>query len=101
VDNDQQDNLEFKAIDEEIKEKIGNIDSVAVMQENQILTKSRAVFYIFSKLGGIWYPISFLKYLPKFITDKGYDVIAKYRYSLFGKSETCRLIQTEEKHKFI
>jgi predicted DCC family thiol-disulfide oxidoreductase YuxK len=46
----------------------------------------------------ILYPIIIL---PKFFRDFVYDLIAKNRYKLFGKTDSCRIPTEEEKLKFL
>jgi len=41
------------------------------------------------------------KVFPKFIRDFFYQLIARNRYSFFGKRETCRIATSEEKARFL
>tara|TARA_Y100001936_G_scaffold250657_1_gene304055 strand:+ start:721 stop:1023 length:303 start_codon:yes stop_codon:yes gene_type:complete len=72
-------------------EKIKNVENVVYLRRGQLMVKSDAILAILFDLGGI-YRFSYVLYLiPTFIRNKMYDFIAKNRYSLFGKRETCKL----------
>jgi len=78
-----------------------NIDYIVVQTHESFFKKSKAVFYILSKLGRPYRYIAVLRFFPTFITDWGYDLVAKSRYRIFGKRDSCRLPTAEEKAKFL
>jgi predicted DCC family thiol-disulfide oxidoreductase YuxK len=78
-----------------------DLDSIIVYQNGRKLKKSEAVFQIFKNIGGAWGLLGVLSILPRFITDAGYGLIARYRYKLFGKKETCRLPTPQERKRFL
>lgn len=61
--------------------------------------KSRAIFEITKLMGGKFYLLSFLRFLPLFLTDFFYDQIARNRQKL--ASQKCYLPTDEEKARFI
>lgn len=77
------------------------LDSLVLLEEDQIFYKSTAALKIARKLSGIW-PIFYpLIYLPTWLRDPVYDFIGKNRYRWFGKKNTCRIASPEEKAKFL
>ncbi|MDZ7623278.1 MAG: DCC1-like thiol-disulfide oxidoreductase family protein [Ignavibacteriaceae bacterium] len=48
-----------------------------------------------------WLHLFPLIILPKFFRDFIYDMIAKNRYKLFGKRESCRIPTENDKLKFL
>jgi len=77
-------------------------DSVILWQEGQQLVRSAAVAAILKSLGGPWRSIgAVLELIPTAIADRGYDVIARNRYSWFGKKDRCRLPSPAERHLFL
>src|SRR4051812_45824654 len=44
-----------------------------------LLSKSRAALYILSELGGIWKLARLFYFLPPFVLDPGYDLLARNR----------------------
>ncbi len=83
------------------KEDIENLDSVILFIDEKTYKKSKAVFRVFTELGGGWKTLSVFDFLPLGLKNFGYDLVAKYRYSLFGKREVCRLPTREERTYFL
>ncbi len=77
------------------------IDSIVLYEEGQLYYKSTAILKILRSLGGIWVFVNVFYLIPTFLRDMLYDLIAKYRYRLFGKMETCRMPTAEEQARFI
>jgi len=75
--------------------------SVILIDNDKVYTKTDAVIQIATHLKG--WPRLFmgLKFIPKFIRDFGYDLVAKNRYTLFGKRETCRIPDESIRHRFL
>ena len=75
--------------------------SIILIKEWVVLYKSDAIIEIARQITG--WP-SILKYgflFPKFLRDGIYDLIAKNRYSLFGKKETCMVPTEEDRNRFL
>lgn len=72
-----------------------------VVNRDVVLMRSRAVFFVLSELGGFWSAVACLRHIPQPITDLGYQIVAKIRYRLFGKKESCRLPTPEERTLFL
>ena len=69
------------------KEFLKEMDSVIVIKNEKIFSKSYAAFVVLRELRS---PLRYLFYLvPTFFADFIYDFIAKRRYSWFGKKEEC------------
>ena len=70
--------------------KIENdLSAVVLLFDNKVYYRSNAVIKIFSLLRFPYNLFSFLRILPTTFLDSFYNLIAKNRYSLFGKSKTC------------
>ena len=66
---------------------IESLNTLVVQKGNKVFTKSRGAFIILETLN---HPLRYLKYfLPTFIADIIYKLIAIKRYSWFGKKEEC------------
>ena len=78
-----------------------DIDSIIFYEDGILYYKSTAILKIFQALGGVWKITAIFYLLPKIIRDFLYDLIAKYRYRIFGKMESCRMPQKEERELFI
>ena len=75
--------------------------SVILIDNEIIYTKTDAVIQIATQLSG--WPRLFmgLKFIPKPLRDFAYDLIAKNRYTLFGKRATCRMPEASERNRFL
>jgi predicted DCC family thiol-disulfide oxidoreductase YuxK len=68
----------------------------------RVLQKSDAAIQIGKILGGVSRISAFLtKLFPQPIRDWGYDFIAKIRYRIFGKRDSCRIPSANDRAKFI
>ena len=80
---------------------LANPDTVIYLRNGDLKFKSDAAIHIISDLGGGFSLFKSLIFLPKSLRDSAYNLVARKRYSLFGKNESCRIPKREEKHKFI
>ena len=75
--------------------------SIILIKEEIVLYKSDAIIEIAKQITG-WPSILKYGYLfPKFLRDGIYDLIAKNRYYLFGKKETCSIPSKKDSKRFI
>jgi predicted DCC family thiol-disulfide oxidoreductase YuxK len=66
-----------------------------------LLMKSRAAIFVMRTLGWPWQLAQTLAVVPSSILDKVYDLIARHRYRLFGRYESCPLPRPEYRERFI
>lgn len=78
-----------------------DLDTIVIFYDGKIYTKSDGIILVFQKLGGFFSILVLLKFFPKFLRDSCYSIVAKYRYQIFGKKESCRLPSPEEKALFL
>jgi predicted DCC family thiol-disulfide oxidoreductase YuxK len=76
-------------------------DSFILISNNKIFKKSIAAFEIAKSINGWPKIILPFKLRPTFFTDLIYSFAANNRYRIFGKRETCRIPNDEEKAKFL
>ena len=70
--------------------------------DERLLPRSDAVIFVLKSLGGIWKVLGlFVQLLPRFLRDWGYRVVARNRYRVFGRFETCMLPSARDRSKFI
>lgn len=78
------------------------LNYVIYLRDGQLLKKSQAVVYLLKDMSGVYKVLGIMLHLiPDSVSDFFYDVIAKYRYRLFGKDEVCRLPRPEERPFFL
>ena len=78
-----------------------SMDSIVVIYQEKAYMQSDAAIVIAQQFKGFWRMLGVVKVLPKWLRDKMYVVIAKNRYRLFGKMETCRIPTKEERSRFL
>jgi predicted DCC family thiol-disulfide oxidoreductase YuxK len=66
-----------------------------------LLTKSEAALFVVGKLGRPWRWLALLKILTAWLRDLAYDVVARYRYRIFGRYDRCLLPTPQHKQRFI
>jgi len=67
-----------------------------------VQTRSTAAITIGRELGWFWRTFSNLAALfPGPLRDWGYDLIARHRYRIFGKYDTCPIPRASDRHKFL
>lgn len=71
--------------------------------EGAFLFRSDVVIWIFKTLGGHYQVYALLlKLIPKWIRDRGYDLVAKLRYPIFGKKpDLCPLLPMDIQKRFL
>lgn len=67
----------------------------------RLLSRSDAIFHALMQLDGIWKLISLGRALPRFLRDGVYKLVARNRYRVFGKHESCMLPDPKHRHKFL
>lgn len=76
-------------------------DSIIAVHDGIPLQKSDAALEIARNLGFPWFMFYGFRILPRFFRDFFYKLIAKNRYTLFGKKESCMIPTAEIRTKFL
>jgi predicted DCC family thiol-disulfide oxidoreductase YuxK len=69
--------------------------------DQKLLSQSDAVVAILNQLGGWRIFAAFFRMIPKPLRDWGYDFIARHRYRIFGKYDSCPVPSERDRHKFL
>lgn len=78
-----------------------NLETFVLIVGEKFYFKSTAVLMICKELRSpikILYPLIII---PKLFRDFVYDLIARIRYKLFGRRQSCRIPTEDEKVKFL
>jgi predicted DCC family thiol-disulfide oxidoreductase YuxK len=83
-----------------------DLDTVYVIDsyrapEAQLLSRGRGALFVFSRLSGPWRLLRVLGVLPSPILDWGYRFIARHRYRIFGRYDTCPLPDPAVRGRFL
>jgi len=82
-------------------ETLGDLDTIIFYTNGKLYYRSTAALQIAGHLSGFYRGMRSLLLVPRFLRDGVYRLIAKNRYRLFGKKDSCRLPSPEEKKYFI
>ncbi|MFN3930268.1 MAG: thiol-disulfide oxidoreductase DCC family protein [Brevundimonas sp.] len=72
----------------------------AVIWNGQAWFKSDAALTVLGELDGTR-PLAGLKAVPRAIRDPVYDLIARHRYRIFGRTEVCMVPSAEDRARFV
>ena len=108
IERDKKNFFRFTALQGEYAKKtlpqfkvdLNKIDSIVLVENKELYTKSSAALRIARKLNGLWPMLYIFIIIPKFIRDWVYDLIAKNRYKWWGRQESCLVPTPELRQKF-
>jgi predicted DCC family thiol-disulfide oxidoreductase YuxK len=85
------------------KQNLGAVElqSVVLWQDGQAYRRSEAGIRVLMGLGGIWGLARVLLLVPALLRDPLYDLIARNRYRLFGRKDSCRMPTADERARFL
>jgi predicted DCC family thiol-disulfide oxidoreductase YuxK len=78
------------------------IDSVILLEpDGHAVAKSEAVLRIARYVGGLWRLLLVGRIFPRPVRDIIYDFVARNRYRMFGKHESCMRPSKEHMARFV
>jgi len=81
--------------------QLDNLDALIFFSQNRIFTFSDAAIEIAKYLDGWYKYMHILIYIPKPIRDTIYKIVAKIRYKLFSKKDSCMILSKEQSFRFL
>jgi predicted DCC family thiol-disulfide oxidoreductase YuxK len=70
--------------------------------QESLLSRSNAVLFVLNELGGPWRAFGrILRVLPHAVTDWSYRTFARYRYSIFGRYDSCPRPSAATRSRFL
>ena len=76
-------------------------DTLIVVTEDRTLRDRDAILAIYTALGWPWRLAMLGRLVPRFVRDPVYRWVARNRYRLFGKRETCWLPTADLKRRLL
>jgi predicted DCC family thiol-disulfide oxidoreductase YuxK len=76
------------------------VDSVVYIKNGKYFLKSSAVLHLLKDIGNGWRLLYVFILIPKFIRDFFYDLVARTRYRIFGKTDSCIIHQDKVMKRF-
>jgi len=79
-----------------------DLNTLYVVEGEQLTTRADAVIFILQELGGFWRVLAAaLRVFPKPLRTLGYTLVARHRYRLFGRYDTCLLPEKKYQDRFL
>ncbi len=112
---DRNDRLRFASLQSEFATKVltrhgidpSDLDTLHIVENyeqpsERVLNRSDAVLRATGELGGLWSLAAIAgSIVPRPLRDLFYRFVARNRYRVFGKSETCMLPEPKYRAKFL
>ena len=80
---------------------VDDFQTFLLIEQGKVYQKSTAALRVLRQLTGFWPLLYCFIVVPKTLRDGVYDFIARHRYQVFGKSESCMLPDPKQRHKFL
>ncbi len=81
--------------------KSKDYDTNIVILNGRLYTKCRAFLAVMYTLSWPWRALTLLRLIPRPLADWGYDRIARNRFALFGRRDTCMIPTPDLKARFL
>lgn len=109
IQRDRKDRFRFAALQSDIAQQylgpfglsLSELSSIILFENGKVYQRSTAALRITRYLSGAWPLLYGLLIVPAFIRDYVYNQIAKRRYSIWGREESCMVPTAELKAKFL
>ena len=106
---DEKDQFQFGSLQsQKVKELLhqyhfdaDDLSTVILIEHNKLYPQSTAVLKIFRQMSGAWPLMYAFIIIPKALRDFIYQIIARNRYTLFGRKNSCMVPAPEWKAKFV
>jgi predicted DCC family thiol-disulfide oxidoreductase YuxK len=72
-----------------------------LVEGGKIFGRSEAAFRVLGQLRTTWRVLLVLRFLPRWMTDGIYRLIARTRYRVFGRYDVCPIPTAEQRSRFL
>lgn len=86
---------------------LDGVDSLVLVEPSddaaieRVHVRTEAVLRVAYHLGGVWRTLALLRLVPRPLRDALYDAVARRRYQMFGRFETCPFPDPEVRSRFL
>ena len=77
------------------------IETVVYLRQGEVFLRSRAAALAMAELPYPGKALSWFRFLPTWLTDFFYGIVARVRYRVFGKYEQCPVPPAEARSRFL
>ena len=79
----------------------GQLDSVVLVEDGEVYRKSAAAIRLAELLGWPYRAAAVGRLLPEPLRDGLYDLVAEYRYDVFGRKDRCMMPDEDVSDRFL
>ena len=106
INREKENTLLFTSLQSETGKYLAHLykiteDSIALIEDGNVYTKSTAALKITKYLKGMWGALYPLIYVNRYLRDYIYRIIAKNRYKWFGHKESCGIQDNTIQNKIL
>lgn len=109
IDHDSRSRLRFAALQSSVGQRLleqfglstNHFDSMVLVEGEQYHVRSTAALRIATYLDGYWWLAAGALFIPAFLRDCPYNVLARNRYRWFGTLDACRMPTPEIRQRFL
>jgi predicted DCC family thiol-disulfide oxidoreductase YuxK len=109
IDHDPNQKFKFGTLQSEQGQQIlqdlqfspDSFETFLLLERTHVFTKSTAALRIVRRLSGFWPLLYICIVIPRPLRDALYDLLARHRYKLMGKTEACRVPTPSERARFV
>lgn len=77
------------------------LETMLVVDGGKVYQKLDGVCAIMARLGGVWTLLAWMRVLPKPLKNLMYGIIARNRFRLFGRRDSCLVPSAEVQERFV
>jgi predicted DCC family thiol-disulfide oxidoreductase YuxK len=112
--HDRRDQFRFAPLQSELAQTLlrrygldpNDFDTVVVLADfrqsaERALNRSEAAIWAIARLGGMWRIFAIAQLIPLSVRESLYRFIARRRYQIFEKYDSCPIPRLEDRHKFL
>lgn len=76
-------------------------ETMVLVEGDRVRRDSDAVLAIYAELGWRWRAMAVFRLVPRIVRDSVYRLVARNRYRLFGRRETCWVPHADQAERFL
>jgi predicted DCC family thiol-disulfide oxidoreductase YuxK len=109
VEHDPEGRFRFASLQSEVGQELlveaglptDDFDSFVLIEDGEVYTKSAGALRVARHLERPWSLLWTFRFLPRLFRDLGYDLVARYRYAVFGRKDQCLVPTPELRDRFL
>ena len=77
------------------------LETVVLVDDDRAHLRSKAFLHVARHLRAPWRWAYAVRWLPGFLLDLGYRLVAAVRYRIWGRADACQLVTPEQRSRFL